>query len=157
MLTFFKLITWFGSILVLLPCALVIGLALLRMQRLSDAALLVGGLGGSSILAHLLKLVFARPRPQVDEMLVAMPTDFSFPSAHTAQVVAFTLACALALGKDLSGAEIFGFWAVLVIFSALIGYSRIYLQVHYISDVMAGAVVAIAWVSLFSWIIKKIG
>ena len=140
----------------LLPCALVIGIALQRMQRMHDAILLLGGLGGASILAHVLKLVFARPRPQVDEMLVAMPNDFSFPSAHTAQAVAFTLACAMVMSKDLIGVEVYVFWAALTLAAGLVGYSRIYLQVHYISDVVAGAALAILWVLLFAMFMKKI-
>ncbi len=156
MLSFFKVYTWFGSILVLLPCAMVIGVALQRMQRIHDAILLLGGLGGASILAHLLKLVFARPRPQVDEMLVAMPNDFSFPSAHTTQAVAFALAFAMVMSKDLTGVEVYSVWTLLALVAGLVGYSRIYLQVHYISDVLAGAVLAIIWVLLFAMFIKKI-
>ena len=156
MLSFFKVYTWFGSILVLLPCAMVIGVALQRMQRIHDAILLLGGLGGVSILAHLLKLVFARPRPQVDEMLVAMPNDFSFPSAHTAQAVAFALAFVMVMSKDLTGVEVYSLWTLLALAAGLVGYSRIYLQVHYISDVLAGAVLAIIWVLLFAMFVKKI-
>ncbi len=157
MLTYFKLITWCGSILVLLPCALVLGVALQRMQRIADALLLLGGLCGASLLTHALKLVFARPRPQVDEMLVSMPADFSFPSAHTAQAVAFTLACAIVFTKDFTGAEVYGLWALLAAVAGLVGYSRIYLQVHYISDVVAGAILPIIWVLLLTLFIKKVG
>ena len=156
MLSFFKVYTWCGSILVLLPCAIAIGVALQRMQRMNDAILLLGGLGGASILVHVLKLVFARPRPQVDEMLVAMPNDFSFPSAHTAQVVAFTLAFAMPMSKDLMGVEVYVIWAALTFAAGLVGYSRIYLQVHYISDVVAGAALAILWVLLFAMFVKRI-
>ncbi len=156
MLSFLRVYTWFGSIVVLLPCAFVIGVTLQRMQRIHDAILLLGGLGGASILVHLLKLVFARPRPQVDEMLVAMPNDFSFPSAHTAQAVAFALAFAMVISKNFSGVELYSVWILLAFTAGLLGYSRIYLKVHYISDVIAGAVLGIIWVLLFAMFIKKI-
>ena len=85
---FFKSVTWAGSILVLLPIALMAAGTLLSRGRQADALLIAGGLMGAFVLAHGLKRLFARPRPNIEDLLVAMPPDFSFPSAHTTQAAA---------------------------------------------------------------------
>jgi undecaprenyl-diphosphatase len=67
---FFKMITWGGSLIVLLPLALVMALRFYTRGRLADAALLLGGLLGAALIVHVLKRLFARPRPEVENLLV---------------------------------------------------------------------------------------
>ncbi|MCB2218695.1 phosphatase PAP2 family protein [Desulfofustis glycolicus] len=147
---FFRTITWGGSLMVLLPLALLISLLFYARGRIGDAALLLGGLLGASLFVHILKRLFARPRPEVENLLVAMPPDFSFPSAHTGQAVAFSIACALILSRqnELTGALVI--WGMLLAFAVLVGVSRVYLQVHYLSDVLVGALLGGCWVLLLS-------
>ncbi|GHU93525.1 phosphatase PAP2 family protein [Clostridia bacterium] len=87
----------------------------------------------------LLKRIFARPRPfDIDWAayryafpdLIKKPTDFSFPSGHTAASFAGALGLCLGLRKPYAIAG--------VILAALIGFSRIYVGVHYATDVLAG-------------------
>jgi undecaprenyl-diphosphatase len=151
---FFKIVTWAGSGWVLFPLAAVIAGILWLRGRAADAVLVSGGLLGASVLAHGLKRLFARPRPDVSELLVAMPPDFSFPSAHTAQAVAFALACAVAASRDVATPAGMLVWETLIITAALVGISRVYLQVHYISDVVAGAMLGVAWVLALNWLLK---
>jgi undecaprenyl-diphosphatase len=73
-----------------------------------------------------------------------MPQDWSFPSAHAAQATAFALAWLLRPGASPGRIEI----AVLVAAVAAVFASRLYLQVHFPSDVLAGAVLATLWVLL---------
>jgi undecaprenyl-diphosphatase len=94
---------------------------------------------------HGLKLLFARPRPQAESLLVTMPPDFSFPSAHTAQVTAFACACALIFAERRPSRKTTLLRTGLAIPVFLVGISRIYLQVHYISDVLAGALIGALW------------
>jgi len=153
---FFLALTWLGSLLVLLPSG-VAGVGLLRrVLTPADIGLIIGGLLGASVLTHILKLMVSRPRPViVEDMIVAMPADFSFPSAHTAQAVSFFLALALVVNRTLpvkNGAVV---WLFCVLIAALVGYSRIYLKVHYISDVVAGALLAIFWIMLLNWFIHS--
>lgn len=145
---FFLTVTWLGSLYLLIPIAIALAVLLLLQQRLADLLLLLCGLGGTTLITHALKVIFARPRPPVENLLVAMPSDFSFPSAHTAQATAFALACALIFAKDLPGREPLLFWLVPAILVLLVGISRVYLRVHYISDVAAGAVLGCLWVVL---------
>ena len=85
--------------------------------------------------------------PLLDGLLIKQPTDFSFPSGHTM--------CSFA-----SGVVIFymnrriGIFALII--SSLIGFSRLYLYVHYPSDVFSGMVIGILLGSLSIIIIKKI-
>ena len=152
---FFKTITWAGSILALFPLALGMATNLVMRGRRNDAMLILGGLMGASILTHVLKRVFARPRPDVEELLVAMPPDFSFPSAHTAQVVAFTLACAIVIGNSAPVAVSLLAWALLGLAAVAVGVSRVWLHVHYVSDVVAGAIIAATWVLALDWMLKS--
>ena len=101
-----------------------------------------GGFAGRQPIVHALKLAVARTRPGLFEPLVTMPIDPSFPSAHTMQACAFAVACLLQCRHP---ARLTG-WLLAAAFVTLVGASRVYLQVHYPSDVLAGAAVALAWV-----------
>lgn len=86
----------------------------------------------------LLKPFVARLRPcdvnTAVRLLIPHPEGFSFPSGHTG--ASFAAAAALFFGKNRMGAVAF-------ILAALIGFSRIYLYVHYPTDVLAGAMLGI--------------
>ena len=151
---FFKTVTWAGSILVLFPLSLLVAAPLAARQRQMDAMLIVGGLMGSCFLTHILKRVFARPRPDVEELLVAMPPDFSFPSAHTSQIVAFTLSLAIVIGQNTSPVTALFAWWLLGLLAVSVAASRVWLHVHYLSDVLAGAIVAGAWVMALNWLLN---
>jgi len=154
---FFLSVTWFGSLFLLLPIVLVLAVRLLHSHRIADALLLLGGLGGASLLVHGLKRLIARPRPPVQELLVSMPSDFSFPSAHTAQITAVACACALVIGKDLPVRHTVLLWLGMGTLALLVGISRNYLRVHYISDVVAGALLGTAWVFFLRWLLTIFG
>jgi undecaprenyl-diphosphatase len=84
-----------------------------------------------------IKWAVGRPRPftfMPDANLFAVEKGFSFPSNHAAS--------AFMAATILSG--FFGAWRVGLFFvAALVGYSRVYLGVHFLSDVLAGAIVGI--------------
>lgn len=91
----------------------------------------------------LLKPLVARTRPfdvnTTLQLLIPRPDDFSFPSGHTG--ASFAAASTLLFGKNRMGPPA-------LILAALIGFSRLYLYVHYPTDVLAGAALGI----LFGWI-----
>ena len=109
-------------------------------------ALVLSVLFGNVILKHLV----ARPRPcWVDKsvsMLVAIPKDFSFPSGHTS--ASFAAAAALFFYYRKPGI------AALSV-ALLIGISRLYLFVHYPTDVAAGMVFGIICAAISFFIVKK--
>lgn len=90
-----------------------------------------------------LKPFFARERPcdlyPTEDMLIACLSDHSFPSGHTA--ASFTFATALALKNKKAGTIAF-------VLAFLMGLSRLYLFVHFPTDVLAGALFGM----LFGWL-----
>ncbi len=96
---------------------------------------------GSALLNVGAKALFARERPGLWES-IAPASNFSFPSGHA--MGSMTLACVLVLLCWPTRAR----WPVLVaaaLFVALVGLSRVYLGVHYPSDIVAGWMAALAW------------
>jgi len=103
----------------------------------------LGGEGLNQILKHL----FARSRPEAF-FGYTLPSSYSFPSGHAVVSCCFYGALAAILTRRMeSGAKKLAIWAVAALMAALIGFSRIYLGVHYPSDVLAGYAAAIVWVS----------
>jgi undecaprenyl-diphosphatase len=140
----------------------VAGLAwLLMLHKRAEAAGIAASLIGSSVIDGWLKHLIARPRPELVPHLVQV-TNASFPSGHAmvSSAVYLTLALMLAEGVEIDG------WrgraarvAVVAFFSALavlIGMSRVYLGVHWPSDVLAGWCFGTAW-ALVVWTVDRWG
>jgi undecaprenyl-diphosphatase len=137
--TFFKTITWLGSLYLLAPFVLLLSLFLFSWQKRTESLFLLLALVTTSLVTHLLKILVARPRPAAEDLLVNMPADFSFPSAHTSQITACALVlCILATREFAQPAAVTAAWGILTLLVIAVGYSRVYLQVHYISDVLVG-------------------
>lgn len=113
--------------------------------RRRTALFVVGATGGGALASTLLKLAFARPRPDLVPHATEVTTA-SFPSGHAmvSAVVYLTLAALLArlVAAPRLKAYIIG---VAVVLTLLIGTSRIYLGVHWPSDVLAGWAAGAAW------------
>jgi membrane-associated phospholipid phosphatase len=136
--SFFCTITWLGSLYLLLPISALISILLLWSGKIMQATLINFSLLITIFLVHVAKLIFCRPRPSTGEILVTMPSDWSFPSAHMAQGTAFFLSVTLIAYELLPPVWATRFAFVSLLLVGLIGYSRIYLRVHYVSDVLAG-------------------
>ncbi len=135
-------ITWFGSLMLLLPLTVVAALLLRRDRRRREAGFMLLALLGSSALSHVFKLWVARPRPDLYPAWLDMPGDWSFPSAHAMQATAAALAWLVVARRARA------LWAILLGFAVLlVGLSRIYLQVHFPSDVVVGILAAVLWVA----------
>ena len=140
-------------------CMILFGVAglvwLLTIGKRSEGVVLAVSMIGSWVLDGLLKQWIARPRPELVPHL-AQVTDPSFPSGHAmvSAAVYLTLALMLAEGIERDGwrgtagrAGVVGFFSLLVV---LIGCSRVYLGVHWPSDVLAGWCFGTAW-ALLVW------
>ena len=143
----FRAVTWLGSLYVLAPLAALLVAVLLYFQKRWEALMLGVSLGGAVLWVHLAKALVARPRPALVEPVIALPADGSFPSAHTAQIVAFALGVVLIV-RRLWPEWQFAALAVAVLLIILVAASRIYLQVHYPSDVLGGFLLGIVWIAL---------
>ena len=102
---------------------------------------------GGMLLNLLLKHLFLRPRPQLDHPIVTLTT-YSFPSGHTMMATVFygTLCC-FVLSRPASRP-----WKLLAIpmalvMIALVGFSRIYLGAHYLSDVLGAIAEGSTWLA----------
>lgn len=133
--------TWIGSLALLLPVAGFAAWLLQRGRRPREAAFVIAGLLGAAALGQLAKLWAMRPRPDLFVPLVPMPSDWSYPSAHAMQATALALALFLVVGRRRAA------WAALLSAAVvLVSASRVYLQVHFPSDVIAGMFAGALWV-----------
>jgi len=108
------------------------------------AILLMLALGGAGVLNALLKLLFQRPRPEL--AFVHLET-YSFPSGHAAVAAATFTTLAFLLGQRAPTRRVLIALAAVALI-ALVGFSRLYLGVHFLSDVIAGFSAGTAWVAL---------
>jgi undecaprenyl-diphosphatase len=140
-----------GSQVVLTPVALVAGALLLARRRFVLAAWLIAGWGGAILLYSLTKLFVNRQRPPMDIWLTNVGKTTSFPSGHATQSLAAFLALALVGAAALSKPRAPGV-ALAVILGAGVGWSRVYLGVHWTTDVFAGWLIAAAWTAAVVWL-----
>ena len=154
---FFALITWAGSLFILVPITLLISGFLAGNGRATEAWLLALSLAGIALFSRLAKLWFARPRPDLFPVIGEIPLDASYPSAHTAQIVAFTLALCWILKPGKLGLIHYALTVTALLLASLVALSRIYLQVHFPSDVVGGALLGLLWVLGLFTLLHNIG
>ncbi len=147
-------ITGLGSmvVLVLVTAAVVFYLLLIRRGR--EALMILVAVGGGQIVSSLLKLGIDRPRPELVSHLVHVQT-LSFPSGH-AMMSAVTY---MTLGVMLAGIAPSRITRAYVLFIAvlitlMVGVSRVYLGVHWPSDVLAGWCAGFAW-AMLCWLVSR--
>ncbi|AZB43639.1 phosphatase PAP2 family protein [Bacillus sp. FJAT-42376] len=146
-----KFLSWAGSGTIVFILA-VLSLLIFRkiLMHRSEVLLYVTVVLGSAMLNQILKLLFHRPRPDFHRLSSAQ--GFSFPSGHSMEAVAFYGILAFILWKHLKsrrGKNLLVLFSILMI--AGIGLSRIYLGVHYPSDVLGGYLCSICWLTLSIW------
>ena len=138
-------VTALGSMIVLVMVTAVTIFYLLLVRRWRSALLVLVTVGGGQILSSVLKLGIDRPRPDLVSHLAQVQT-LSFPSGH-AMMAAVTY---LTLGTMLAGivpgrATKIYVLGVAVLVTLMVGVSRLYLGVHWPSDVLAGWCAGFAW------------
>ncbi len=146
-----KFITHFGgaTCLLLLTAIIVI---VIRSKRIGIAIIL--NLLIATILNLVLKNILQRPRP--NEFRMIDETGYSFPSGHSMISMAFYGFLIYLIYKYVKNYNVKVALIILLSFLiTLIGISRIYLGVHYTSDVLAGFLVAISYLILYSNIVKN--
>jgi undecaprenyl-diphosphatase len=137
-------ITMLGAPGFLIPLGLLLAAILIWRRRARAAVALAAAAIGGEILNAILKVVFHRTRPE-SFFGLAQPEHFSFPSGHAMVSTCFygALAAILAAGSPRNA----GYWALGTAAPLLIGFSRVYLGVHYPTDVLAGYAAGIVWLS----------
>lgn len=142
---FFLAVTWAGSATLLLPLTLAVAIKLFIGRQTRAGIFLGSAMVGASLLTNLGKYLIARPRPALFPALAEVTSSYSLPSGHAVQITAFVLAGLWLLKRSMAGlwhtAATTGGGLIL-----LVCLSRLYLQVHYPSDVLAGVLMAAFWV-----------
>jgi undecaprenyl-diphosphatase len=141
-------ITSLGSATVVFLLAAVVAIHLALSRSTSAGLFVVFAVAGGQVLSSLLKLLVERPRPEIVPHLTEVST-LSFPSGHAmmSAVTYLTLGLLAARFLPRRAAKIYVV-ALAVMLTFLIGVSRLYLGVHWPSDVMAGWCAGFAWASL---------
>ena len=144
---FFEAVTTLGNGIVLAGVAAIAAYLLARRRYYAEAVLMVLAFAGAQVLTYSLKLAFRRDRPFFTDPLATLST-YSFPSGHATVSIAVYGALSLVLVRRLTGPARIACLAAAVLLVSLIGFSRLYLGVHFLSDVLAGFSVGLAWLAL---------
>ena len=146
-----KTITWFGSATCLILLCFLI-LVFNKNKKINIA--IIFNLGICTILNLMLKNILQRPRPT--EYRIIDEIGYSFPSGHSMISMAFYGLLIYLIYKNIKNKSLK--WILIILLSILIlfiGISRIYLGVHYVSDVLGGFLVSISYLILYIKILKK--
>jgi membrane-associated phospholipid phosphatase len=134
------------------PSLIVVALAaaawLMWRGRRGDSLLVVGGAMGAFALGPLLKLVVERPRPDVAERVVLV-NSWSYPSGHSLNsLTVLGLLTVLAVLERPGRLRKVLLSALGVVLVAAVGFSRVYLGVHWPSDVLGGWLIGVLWLTI---------
>jgi undecaprenyl-diphosphatase len=155
MTQFMKLVTDLASSTFLqISYAVIILIYLIKKNWKRSIEIAVVGLGGF-IINYVMKLTFRRVRPP--DPLIERLHNFSFPSGHaTSSFILYGLLIYLVWKSNIAKGYKFLIGFILISFALLIGFSRIYLRVHYPSDVAAGFCIGFTWLSLSIWLMETL-
>lgn len=144
----FAIVTFFGNALVISAGTGLIGFWFARQRNWKKLILLFSAVAGGALLNLLLKNIFQRTRPAIPGAYM-VDTGFSFPSGHTMiSLVFYGMVAYLALSyvksKKWKAFIVAGTFVICV----LIGFSRLYLGVHFLTDVLAGWAAGGLWLAI---------
>jgi membrane-associated phospholipid phosphatase len=146
--TFFENVTRLGNVSTLAVVVVLAAAVLWRKGWLAELQLLVLAAVGAEIITTGLKLGFQRDRPFFSDPLATEQT-YSFPSGHASVSLAVYGTLGFIAARHLANRRAqFIVLAAAAVLVLLIGFSRLYLGVHFLSDVIAGYSIGIAWVAL---------
>ena len=140
-----KVITWFGSATCLIPLTIILFITIKNKK----IGILIGiNLIIVTILNQVLKFILQRPRPT--EFRIIDESGYSFPSGHSMVSMAFYGLLIYLIYKNVKNKYLKVILIVLLsLLIIMIGISRIYLGVHYTSDVLAGFLIAISYLIVY--------
>ena len=152
---FMETVTYFASSLFLQIAYGILSLFYL-IYRHWKRALEIAAIGlGGFLVNYVMKLSFQRVRPP--DPLIDPLHNFSFPSGHaTSAFIFYGLLAYLVWKTHLSKVSKHIIGALLILFSLLIGFSRIYLRLHYPSDVLAGFCIGFAWLAFTIYLFERL-
>ena len=139
--------SWLGDWIGLTVLGVVVVVLLARERAWFDLAFFASAVVGSQIAVAVLKALFDRPRPDVGSA-IPLPSSPSFPSGHaTTGVASFGALAVLAAERISSRRARVWLWTVFAVIGVSIGASRVVLDVHYVTDVLGGWCLGLAWLA----------
>jgi undecaprenyl-diphosphatase len=138
-----------GSSFVIIPLGIAVGGYLyVRASTWRPFVMMAAAFGGAAALYDIVKPAVARTRPPAALQVGGPDSGWAFPSGHATQSIAFygMLAIVVGLWYAPSRRRLFAIGAALVVI--LVGASRLYLGVHWLTDVLGGYALGLAWMSL---------
>lgn len=141
----FLAVTKLGSTLYLTVFGCAAGIVFIVLRWWRPLLLLIVAMAGQAALHHGFKWLIARPRPSA---LIAYPPaeSFSFPSGHALSALCLYAMIAWAFTSHTENSALkSGTWIATIVLVFLVGMSRVYIGVHYPSDVIAGFLAAAIW------------
>jgi membrane-associated phospholipid phosphatase len=148
-----QLLSTLGSQTVLIPLTAIASVALLGRRRWVLAGLVVATWGGAIGMYSLTKHFVDRMRPPMGIWLTDVPRTTSFPSGHATQSLATFLALVL-VGAVMLPTTRWPGRAIALALAIGVGWSRVYLGVHWATDVGAGWLIAAAWLTIVVWLAR---
>ena len=140
-------LSWLGGWIGLTALGVAAAVLLVRERAWLDLAFFAATYLGSQLVVALAKEWFDRPRPDVGSA-VPLPDSAAFPSGHaTAGVASLGALAVLATERLASRRARTWLWAAVVVLGIAIGLSRIALNVHFVTDVLAGWCLGLAWLA----------
>lgn len=146
-----KFITNFGGAIYLIVMSIIL-FVIIKNKKIGIAIIL--NLGIVTLLNQLLKMILQRARPE--EYRIINESGYSFPSGHSMVSMAFYGFLVYLIYKNIKNKYLK--WSLIIILGVLIisiGISRIYLGVHYTSDVLAGFLVSISYLIIYTSTINR--
>ena len=141
---FLEAITHLGSSAGAIVASAIAGYTIWRRTRNVDALwFLTAVYGGHAIISNVVKLIVDRERPHVEHLVGTLSS--SFPSTHSGTAAAVWAAIALVVGMNRSARAKALLAGVAVTITALVAASRALLGVHWLTDVVAGVAIGLAW------------
>ena len=133
-----------GGVAVLTLLTVLVTVQFLLRREWSAAALVALTAISGTMISNVLKLMFQRPRPELTAIMEYGPG--SFPSGHStaSAVICLTFGLMLAKAADTTLMKVF-YISAAILLTGLVGVSRLYLGVHYPTDVAAGWAIGAAW------------
>lgn len=145
-------ITYTGNILSVVVISILLGIWLYKRRQKHPIVQVVFALGGAVIANTILKLLFQRERPELWQLMTHEST-YSFPSGHALITAAFAVTVVVIGWKSRFK------WLILAIaslYTLSVGLSRLYLGVHYPTDVVAGWCLGAAWAIVVALIMRTV-
>lgn len=141
-----RLFSLVGEALMWAPATVIAGALLWLTARRRQAFVMALAMLGAVVLDNSFKLAFHRIRPEA--FFGPIPHTYSFPSGHALFAVCFYGALATILAAEVGSAALrIGVWVLAMLIVLCIGLSRIYLGVHYPTDVLAGYLAGAGWLA----------